>query len=100
MKVLQTSTTQGPRRLRFRGRTRRNSKGGRHRLDLRVVVEDELTHFTSPTRLLVAAEGQRGVEDIVAVDPDRSGTDPLGDLVRLGDVSAPYAGGEAVGRAV
>ncbi len=48
------------------------------RLDLGVVVEDLVAHLASPAGLLVAAEWQRGVEDVVAVDPDGAGPDLLG----------------------
>src|SRR5450755_4636919 len=65
-------------------------------LDLGVVVQHLVAHLTAPAGLLVAAERQRGVEHVVAVDPDRAGPELLGQGVRLGDVPGPDAGPEAV----
>src|ERR1700728_4443802 len=65
-------------------------------LDLGVVVQDLVAHLTAPAGLLVAAERQRGVEHVVAVDPDRAGPQLLGQRVCLGDVAGPDAGPEAV----
>src|SRR5262249_50907687 len=50
-------------------------------LHLGVVVEDELAHFATPAGFLIAAERQRGVEHVVAVDPHGAGADALGELV-------------------
>ena len=36
-----------------------------------VLLQRLVPHLAAPARLLVAAEGQRRVEDVVAVDPDR-----------------------------
>src|SRR5215469_3430858 len=66
------------------------------RLDLRVVIEDVVAHFPTPARLLVAAEWQRSVEDVVAVDPHGAGADLLGERVRLGDIAGPYSGAKPV----
>src|SRR6185437_8383150 len=57
-----------------------------HGLDLGVGLEDLVAHLAAPAGLLVAAERQRGVEDVVAVDPDGPGTELLGQCVGLGDV--------------
>src|ERR1700728_507967 len=69
-------------------------------LDLGVVVQDLVAHLTAPAGLLVAAERQRGVEHVVAVDPDRAGPDLLRHRVRLADVPGPDAGAEPVLRVV
>src|SRR5687768_16517930 len=46
------------------------SQAHTHGLDLCVQVEDLMAHFAAPPGLLVAAEGQCGVEDVVAVVSD------------------------------
>src|SRR5580692_7094789 len=38
-----------------------------------VVLQDFVAHFATPAGLLVAAERERGVEDVVAIDPDCAG---------------------------
>src|ERR1700761_1607040 len=65
-------------------------------LDFSVVVENFGAHFAAPAGLLVAAERQRGVEHVVAVDPHRSGANPAGQLVRHAAVGSPDACGEPV----
>jgi hypothetical protein len=65
-----------------------------NRLDLGVVVQDFVAHLAAPARLLVAAERKRGIEDVVAVDPDCAGPELLGEGVRLGDVPGPDAGSQ------
>jgi hypothetical protein len=55
-----------------------------------------VAHFAAPSGLLVASEGERGVENVVAVDPHGSGGDLVGDAVGFADVARPEAGGEAV----
>src|SRR5215510_12031452 len=51
-------------------------QGGGDRLHFGVVLQHELAHLAPPARLLVAAEGQRRVEHVVAVDPHRAGANP------------------------
>ena len=80
--------------------TLRKLESRRHRLDLGVVVEDELTHLAAPAGFLVAAKRQRSVEHVVAIDPHRAGANALGELVGLGDFARPDACGEAVIRTV
>src|SRR5580700_7023876 len=65
-------------------------------LDLRVGLQDLVAHLAAPAGLLVAAERQRRVEDVVAVDPDGAGPELLRQGVRLGDVLGPDARAEAV----
>src|SRR5579863_561721 len=67
-----------------------------HRFGLRVVVENLVAHFAAPAGLLVASEGERGVENVVAVDPHGAGGDLVGHAVGFADVARPDAGGEAV----
>src|SRR5216683_1953650 len=67
-----------------------------HRLGLGVVVEDLVAHFAAPAGLLVTAEGEGCVENVVAVDPHGSGGDLVGHAVGFADVARPDAGGEAV----
>src|SRR5438552_11637269 len=69
-------------------------------LYLRVEVERVAAQLAPVAALLVAAEGRTRVEDVVAVDPHRSGADGARHPVRLADVTRPHAGGEAVGRVV
>jgi hypothetical protein len=66
------------------------------RLDLGVGLENLVAHLAAPAGLLVPAERQGGVEDVVAVDPDGAGPELLGQRVRLRDVLGPDADAEAV----
>ena len=59
-----------------------------------------MAHFAAPAGLFVAAEGQRGVEYVVAIDPNRTGAELGRGAVGLRDVAGPDAGGEAVDRVV
>jgi hypothetical protein len=59
------------------------------RFGLKIVLEDLAAHLAAPARLLVAAEGQRRVEDVVAIDPDRAGSQLIGDTVSTLDVAGP-----------
>src|SRR5690348_3195772 len=72
-------------------------KLGRHRLDFGVGLEGLVAHLTAPAGLLVPAERQGRVEDVVAVDPDGPGAELLRQGVGLGDVLGPDPGAEAVG---
>ena len=76
------------------------SEGGGDSFHFGVVVEHFLAHLAAPAGLLVTAERQRGVEHVVAIDPDRAGADAAGQLVRGAAVAGPDAGGEAVDRVV
>ena len=55
-----------------------------------------MAHLAAPAGLLVPAERQRGIEHVVAVDPDRPGAKLLRQRVGLGDVPGPDPGPEAV----
>ena len=67
-------------------RDRARSNGCADRLRLQVVIERVVSHLASPARLLVAAERHRRIEDVVAVDPDRTRAQAVGDAVSLADV--------------
>ena len=41
-------------------------------LGLEIVLKCRVAHFAAPSRLLVSAERQRGVEDAVAINPNRA----------------------------
>ena len=43
--------------------------------DLGVLLEDFVAHFAAPAGLFVSAEGQSGVEHVVAIDPNGSGAE-------------------------
>src|SRR6266481_990582 len=65
---------------------------GAHRLGLGVVVEHLVAHFASPAGLLVTAEGERCVENVIAVNPHGSSGDLVGHAVGFADVARPNAG--------
>src|SRR5215469_17806128 len=67
---------------------------------LRIQLQSFVSHFASPARLLVSAKRQGRVENVVAVNPDRSGAHLLGGAMRLADVTRPNGGGETVGAVV
>src|SRR5712692_8084546 len=60
------------------------------------MVEDFLAHLAAPAGLLVTTEWESGVEDIVAVDPDGAGLQPLRHFVCHAAISCPDTGGETV----
>src|SRR5215831_15702599 len=70
------------------------------RLGLQIVVERRVTHLTSPSGLLVATERKRGIEDVVAVDPDGASAQAIRDSMRTPHVARIDAGSEAIGRIV
>jgi hypothetical protein len=61
----------------------------RHRLDLGVIPQRVFAQFAADAGHLEAAEGGGGVEDVVAVDPDRAGLELGGEAVGLADVARP-----------
>ena len=63
---------------------------------LGVEIEHFVAHLAAPAGLFVAAKGQRGVENIVAIDPDGARLQRGGDAMRFGNVARPNAGGQAV----
>jgi hypothetical protein len=56
-----------------------------------------VAHLAAPAGLLVPAERQGRVEDVVAVDPDGPGAQLLRQGVGLGDVLGPDPGPSRVG---
>src|SRR5580704_2119026 len=76
------------------------SELGADRFHFGVGLQGLVAHLPAPARLLVATEGQGGVEDVVTVDPDGAGPDLLGQGVGLGDVLGPDAGPQTVGAVV
>src|SRR4029077_3394905 len=66
----------------------------------RVLLQDFVAHFATPAGLLVSAEGQCRVKDVVAVNPDRAGAELGGQAMRLRDVARPDSGGQAIGGGV
>src|SRR5580658_7600034 len=99
-----TATIDAPTGRRTRGSGARAAVAGLQLggdgLDFGVGIEGLVAHLAAPAGLLVAAEGQGGVEHVVAVDPDRAGPELLGQRVGLGDVAGPDAGAQAVGGVV
>ena len=67
-----------------------------HRLHLRVISQGIFAQFPADAGHLEAAERGGGVEDVVAVDPDRAGPQFGGQAVGLADVARPDGGGQAV----
>src|SRR5262249_20190085 len=71
-----------------------------HPLDLGVQLQGVLTELAADAAHLESAERGRGVEDVVAVDPDRAGPQAVRQPVRLADVARPHRRGQAVERPV
>src|SRR5262249_635038 len=69
-------------------------------LDLRVFLQCVVAALAAETRLLVAAEGQAGVVEVVRVDPNRACLQGLGRPERFLDVPRPDGGRETVDRSV
>src|ERR1035438_3355586 len=59
-------------------------------LGLGVVVQDLFAHFAAPAGLLVSAEGQGSVEDVVAVDPHGAGAKTARHFVGQAQVLRPH----------
>ena len=55
-----------------------------------------MAHFAAPAGLLVSAEGQRGVEHVIAIDPHSSGAQLGSDAVRFLNVTRPNARGQSI----
>src|ERR1700677_4161414 len=69
-------------------------------LAFQVVAEHLVAHLAAPARLLVAAERQGCVVDVVGVNPDRAGADHLGGFDGFRDVLRPDARSKAIVRVV
>jgi len=59
-----------------------------------------MSHLPSPARLLVAAEGQRRIEDVIAVDPDGARLQLPRQGMGLAEILGPNPGCQAVDRVV
>ena len=55
-----------------------------------------MPHLAPPPRLLIATEGQRGVKDVIRVNPHRASPEFSGNCVRFTDIPCPHPGGQAV----
>ena len=69
-------------------------------LDIGVVGKSVLSEFSADTRLLEASERYVGVELVVAVDPDGTGLQLVGDAEGMRDIAREDSGGETVDRVV
>ena len=56
---------------------------GADRLDFRVLLQHFMTHFAPPTRLFIPTKGQSSVENVVAVNPNRTGAELGSQAMRL-----------------
>src|ERR1700690_1342816 len=75
-----------------------NAHANRFRLE--IIVEHLAAHLPAPARLLVAAERQSRIEDVVAIDPNGAGTQFIGDPMRALDIGGPQSRGQAIDRIV
>src|ERR1700733_3942426 len=57
-------------------------------LDLGVLLEDFVSHFTAPAGLFVSAKRERCIEHVVAVDPNGPCAEQLRNLIRFFDVAS------------
>ena len=69
---------------------------GADRFHFRVLLKYFVAHFAAPAGLFVSAERHRGVEDVVAVNPDRAGAQPGREAVGLLDVPRPNSGSQPI----
>src|SRR5512132_3434009 len=69
-------------------------------LHLGVLLEGVSSALSAEAALLVSAEGEAGIVEVVRVDPDRARLERLRRAQRLLDVARPDGGGEAVDGAV
>src|ERR1700743_1240893 len=65
-------------------------------LDFRVLLQAVFAKLTANAGLLESAERSGCVKHVIAVHPDCTRADAVGDGVRLADVARPDAGGQAV----
>ncbi len=76
------------------------TEADRHRLSLSVVGKRSLSKLTSNTGLLVTTERNLVVKHVVAVNPNSSGTDTVGDLDGSVEVVGVDSSRKTVGRVV
>src|SRR5678816_2501749 len=67
---------------------------------LGVEFQHFVAHLAAPTGLLVTTKRERGIENVVAIDPHRSCFKSGRDTVSLGDVACPDPRCQAVRRLV
>ena len=65
-------------------------------LNLRVLLQPVFAQFTSDSRVLEATKWRPGVDDVVAIHPDRSSPYTVSHCKRLFDVTRPDAGRESI----
>src|SRR5271170_85144 len=70
----------------------------RHRLHLGIVRQPILPELAPNTRLFKSSERRRGVEHVVAIHPNRSGSDSISNRMRLGYILGPNRSSQAVQR--
>jgi hypothetical protein len=63
---------------------------------LGVQLKHVVSHLAAPSGFLVSAERQRGIENIIAIDPNRAGPQLRGEGVGLGDIIGPNTRGQPV----
>jgi hypothetical protein len=59
------------------------------RLGLKIILEHLASHLAAPSRLLVAAKRHRSIEYIVAIHPDSTGAQLIGDAMGSLDAARP-----------
>ena len=69
-----------------------NLKLDRHGFAFRVGFQTFFAEFPSVAAHLESAKGCCGVKDVIAIDPNRAGSDSGCEVVRLGDVTCPNSG--------
>src|SRR5580704_7481714 len=70
------------------------------RLDFRVLLQHFMTHFAPPTRLFIPTKGKSSVENVVAVNPNRTGTELGSQAMRLLNIPSPNARSQPINRIV
>src|ERR1700722_7687763 len=70
------------------------------RLGLEIISQYLTAHLAAPARLFIAAKGQRGLPDIVAIYPDRTGPQLMGGTMGPLDAAGPKTRGQIVYRVV
>src|SRR6266446_4763111 len=71
-------------------------QSGADRLGLSVQTQGVVPHLAPPSGLFVSAEGQRRVENVVAVDPHGARAQMFRGAVGFADVARPDGGSQAV----
>ena len=61
-----------------------------------VKLEGFFAHLAAPTGLFVTTERQRGIKDVVAINPHCAGAQSGGEPVGFGNIASPDSGGQPV----